>query len=179
MKSGCMGITSLGYGGTPTNRSGRLVQNLSVRRPAHQMVWWLRTGDLGVIFDGELFIMGRIKDLLVVDGSNHYPDDVEATIQEITGGRVVAIVCRMNALSSLSPSSNSRSGATRTRKHWISSVPSNVRSHRIAKAHRVRISDLVPVAPGSIPITTSGKVRRSACVERYLQHQFTRLDVPA
>ena len=52
---------------------------------------WLRTGDLGVISDGELFIIGRIKDLLIVDGRNHYPDDIEATIQEITGGRVAAI----------------------------------------------------------------------------------------
>ncbi len=52
---------------------------------------WLRTGDLGVMSDGELFIMGRIKDLLIVDGRNHYPDDIEATIQEITGGRVAAI----------------------------------------------------------------------------------------
>ena len=52
---------------------------------------WLRTGDLGVISDGELFIVGRIKDLLIVDGRNHYPDDIEATIQEITGGRVAAI----------------------------------------------------------------------------------------
>ena len=41
--------------------------------------------------DGELFIMGRIKDLLIVDGRNHYPDDIEATIREITGGRVAAI----------------------------------------------------------------------------------------
>ena len=42
---------------------------------------WLRTGDLGVISEGELFIVGRIKDLLIVDGRNHYPDDIEATIQ--------------------------------------------------------------------------------------------------
>ena len=46
---------------------------------------WLRTGDLGVMSEGELFIVGRIKDLLIVDGRNHYPDDIEATIQEITG----------------------------------------------------------------------------------------------
>ena len=46
---------------------------------------------MGVISDGELFIIGRIKDLLIVDGRNHYPDDIEATIQEITGGRVAAI----------------------------------------------------------------------------------------
>ncbi len=38
-----------------------------------------------------MFIIGRIKDLLIVDGRNHYPDDIEATIQEITGGRVAAI----------------------------------------------------------------------------------------
>src|SRR5690606_30552605 len=52
---------------------------------------WLRTGDLGAMFDGELFIIGRIKDVLIVDGRNHYPDDIEATIREITGGRVAAV----------------------------------------------------------------------------------------
>jgi acyl-CoA synthetase (AMP-forming)/AMP-acid ligase II len=52
---------------------------------------WLRTGDLGVFSEGEMFIVGRIKDLLIVYGRNHYPDDIEATIQEITRGRCVAI----------------------------------------------------------------------------------------
>jgi acyl-CoA synthetase (AMP-forming)/AMP-acid ligase II len=141
---------------------------------------WLRTGDLGVISDGELFIVGRIKDLLVVDGSNHYPDDVEATIQEITGGRVVAISVpdehteQLVAIIELKKRGHTDEEALdklRAVKREVSTA--------IAKSHRVRISDLVLVAPGSIPITTSGKVRRSTCVERYLQHQFTRLDVPA
>ena len=52
---------------------------------------WLRTGDLGFVSDGELFIIGRIKDLLIVYGRNHSPDDIEATIQEITRGRCAAI----------------------------------------------------------------------------------------
>ena len=52
---------------------------------------WLRTGDLGFISEGELFIVGRIKDLLIIHGRNHYPEDIEATVQEITGGRVAAI----------------------------------------------------------------------------------------
>ena len=52
---------------------------------------WLRTGDSGFFFDDELFIIGRIKDLLIVYGRNHSPDDIEATIQEITGGRCAAI----------------------------------------------------------------------------------------
>ena len=52
---------------------------------------WLRTGDQGFFFDDELFIIGRIKDLLIVYGRNHSPDDIEATVQEITGGRCAAI----------------------------------------------------------------------------------------
>ena len=52
---------------------------------------WLRTGDLGFFSDGDMFIVGRIKDLLIVYGRNHSPDDIEATIQEITAGRCVAI----------------------------------------------------------------------------------------
>ena len=52
---------------------------------------WLRTGDLGFISDGELFIIGRIKDLLIVYGRNHSPDDLEATIQSIAPGRCAAI----------------------------------------------------------------------------------------
>ncbi len=52
---------------------------------------WLRTGDSGFVSGGELFIIGRIKDLLIVYGRNHAPDDIEATIQEITSGRCAAI----------------------------------------------------------------------------------------
>ena len=58
---------------------------------------WLRTGDLGFIYEGELFIVGRIKDLLIIRGSNHYPEDIEATVQEITGGRVAAISVPVNS----------------------------------------------------------------------------------
>ncbi|MDT5221096.1 MAG: long-chain fatty acid adenylyltransferase FadD28, partial [Mycobacterium sp.] len=52
---------------------------------------WLRTGDSGFYSDGELFIMGRVKDLLIVYGRNHSPDDIEATVQEISAGRCAAI----------------------------------------------------------------------------------------
>src|SRR5690606_16240299 len=41
---------------------------------------WFRTGDLGMYLDGELYITGRIKDMIIVDGRNHYPQDVEATV---------------------------------------------------------------------------------------------------
>ncbi len=141
---------------------------------------WLRTGDLGVIFEGELFVTGRLKDLLVVDGSNHYPDDIEATIHEITGGRVVAISIpgdhteRLVAIIEL----NNRAHTDQKAVDKLRAVKREV-AWAISDSHRLRIADLVPVPPGNIPITTSGKVRRSACVERYLRQEFTRLDVPA
>ena len=140
---------------------------------------WLRTGDLGVFSEGELFVVGRIKDLLIVDGSNHYPDDIEATIQEITGGRVAAISVpddrseRLVAIVELH-----KRGRTAEEMDRLRTVKREVTS-AISMSHRLRVADLVLVAPGSIPVTTSGKIRRSACVERYLQSEFTRLDVPA
>ena len=62
---------------------------------------WLRTGDLGFVSDGELFIVGRIKDLLIIRGRNHYPEDIEATVQEITGGRVAAIAVPVDSTEKL------------------------------------------------------------------------------
>src|ERR1700722_12797878 len=62
---------------------------------------WLRTGDLGFIYEGELFIVGRIKDLLIIRGRNHYPEDIEATVQEITRGRVAAISVPVNSTEQL------------------------------------------------------------------------------
>jgi long chain fatty acid CoA FadD26 len=138
---------------------------------------WLRTGDLGVIFDGELFIVGRIKDLLIVDGRNHYPDDIEATIQEITGGRVAAISVpnhrseQLVAIVELKKrGSSDEEGLDRLQavKHKLALA--------VSELHGLRVADLVLVPPGSIPITTSGKVRRSACAERYRQEKFSRLD---
>jgi long-chain fatty acid adenylase/transferase FadD26 len=146
--------------------------------PATPRDRWLRTGDLGVISEDELFIVGRIKDLLIVDGRNHYPDDIEATIQEITGGRVAAISIpddrteRLVAIVEL----KKRGGSDEEALHRLRTVKREVTS-AISRTHRVRVADLVLVSPGSIPITTSGKVRRSACVERYRQDEFTRLEV--
>jgi long chain fatty acid CoA FadD26 len=152
---------------------GRIVEH-SQGTPAKG---WLRTGDLGVISDSELFIVGRIKDLLIVDGRNHYPDDIEATIQEITGGRAAAISVpddeseRLVAIAEV----KKRGASDEEARHRLRSVKREVIS-AVSKMHSVRVADLVLVPPGSIPITTSGKVRRSASAQRYSQDEFTRLD---
>jgi len=139
---------------------------------------WLRTGDLGAFSDGELYIMGRLKDLVVVDGRNHFPDDIEATVREITGGRVAAIAIpkvgteQLVIIAELKSRCVSRAEAElefRTAKRDVASV--------VSATHGLHVADLVGVEPGSIPITSSGKIRRSACVERYLNGQFARSDV--
>lgn len=138
---------------------------------------WLRTGDSGFFFEGELYIIGRIKDLLIVYGRNHSPDDIEATVQEITRGRCAAIAVPHEGIEKLvviaevknqRPSHEEGANKLAVVEREVTSAVSN--------SHGLGVADLVVVAPGSIPITTSGKVRRSACAEQYRQGQFARLN---
>ena len=134
---------------------------------------WLRTGDLGAISDGELFIMGRIKDVVIIYGRNHYPDDIEATIQQITGGRVAAISVqdhraeKLVAIIEFEVPDPSPEDALDAVKREVTSA--------LSEEHGLGAADIVLVSPGSIPCTSSGKVRRSACAERYRRNEFTRL----
>lgn len=140
---------------------------------------WLRTGDLGVIFDGELYIVGRIKDLLIVDGRNHYPDDIEVTVGAITGGRVAAVSIpdeaseKLVAVAEIKPPVGSPEESAEKIRDLRRRVAAAVRN-----THGVRVADLVLVGQGSLPITTSGKVRRSSCAEQYRLGQFSRVDTP-
>jgi fatty acid CoA ligase FadD21 len=138
---------------------------------------WLRTGDLGFIYEGELFIVGRIKDLLIIRGRNHYPEDIEATVQEITRGRVAAISVPVNSTEKLVTviELKKRTDLHDDKMRWLSEVKSDVTS-AISNAHGLNVGDLVLVSPGSIPTTTSGKIRRAACIDQYRQDQFVRLD---
>jgi acyl transferase domain-containing protein/acyl-CoA synthetase (AMP-forming)/AMP-acid ligase II/NADPH-dependent curcumin reductase CurA/acyl carrier protein/NADP-dependent 3-hydroxy acid dehydrogenase YdfG len=140
---------------------------------------WLRTGDLGFLSDGELFIVGRIKDLLIVYGRNHAPDDIEATIQQITRNRCVAIavpgdggVEKLVAIVELklkAPADSDEAAAQ------LGVVRREITA-ALSRSHGLSVADLVLVQPGSIPLTTSGKVRRRDCVQLYLHDEFTRID---
>lgn len=138
---------------------------------------WLRTGDQGFIFSGELFIVGRIKDLLIIHGRNHYPEDVEATVQEVTGGRVAAISVPVDSTEKLVTviELKKRGDSDEEAMRRLACVKSDVTA-AISTVHGLNVADLVLVSPGSIPTTTSGKIRRAACVEQYRQDQFARLD---
>ncbi len=138
---------------------------------------WLRTGDLGFVSEGEMFIVGRIKDLLIVYGRNHAPDDIEATIQEITRNRCVAIavpdddgVEQLVTIVEFKAPADPEEAATQ-----LGAVRRQITA-AISKAHGLGVADLVLVPPHSIPLTTSGKVRRRDCLQRYVHGEFTRLD---
>jgi long-chain fatty acid adenylyltransferase FadD28 len=168
---------ALGYWGRPeeTERTfGAKLLRTSGDTPEKP---WLRTGDLGFISDGELFIIGRIKDLLIVYGRNHSPDDIEATIHEITRGRCAAISVpgdRSEQLVAIIELKN-RGDSYEEAMEALGMVKREVTS-AISNSHGLSVADLVLVPPGSIPTTTSGKVRRSACVEHYRHGRFARLD---
>ena len=139
---------------------------------------WLRTGDLGFISEGELFIIGRMKDLLIVRGRNHYPDDIEVTVSAISGGRVAAIADpaaeteRLVVVAEL----KRRHETDEEMAERINAVKGDVTS-AISRVHGLSVADLVVVEPGAIPITTSGKIRRSGAVEKYRKNEFNRLAV--
>ena len=166
-----------GYWGRPPDEQRCFGATLVHASPGTADGPWLRTGDLGFISDGELFIVGRIKDLLIIRGRNHYPEDIEATVQGITGGRVAAISVPVNSTEKLVTviEVKKRGDSVVAAMHWLSGVKSDITS-AISNAHGLNVGDLVLVPPGSIPTTTSGKIRRAACVEQYRQDQFIRLD---
>jgi long chain fatty acid CoA FadD26 len=169
-----------GYWQKPVETDGTFDARIVAPSAGTPATSWLRTGDLGVIFEGELFILGRLKDVLIVDGRNHYPDDIEATIHEITGGRVAAISVSGDSTERLvvivELDERNRSDADYPLK--LRAVKREIIS-AISTSHGLRLADLVLVAPGSIPLTTSGKVRRSTCAECYTNDAFKRLDVSA
>jgi fatty acid CoA ligase FadD28 len=168
---------ALGYWQKPQETETTFRGTLVAPSPGTPEAPWLRTGDQGFLFDDELFVIGRIKDLLIVYGRNHSPDDIEATIQEITGGRCAAIAVADTHAEKLVVliEVKKRGDSDQEAADKLTLVKREVTS-AISNSHGLSIADLVLVSPGSIPITTSGKVRRATCVEQYRHGQFARVD---
>ena len=129
---------------------------------------WLRTGDLAYLVDGELVICGRIKDLIIVGGRNVFPQDVERAVGELSGiraGNVIAFgVSGRHGKESLVIVAESRSDDP-------DSVRASV-SARVREVVGLPAKDVVLVAPASLPKTSSGKLQRTLCRQRYLAEQL-------
>lgn len=136
---------------------------------------FLRTGDLGFQLDGELFVAGRLKDLIVIRGRNHYPEDIEVTTQDshpaLLRGRGVAF--------SITPQSSSAEelvvvqeiDRNRSREVDTGEVIAAIRT-AVTEHHQVKPYAVVLVEPSRIPTTSSGKIRRSRCRQRFIDGEL-------
>ncbi|MGH9192107.1 MAG: AMP-binding protein [Acidimicrobiales bacterium] len=137
---------------------------------------WLRTGDLSYLLDGQLVVCGRIKDVIIVGGRNLFPEDVERAVGRLEGvraGNVIAFgVEGDRGRESLVVVAESRA------------VDDDLAAVRRLVAERVRdavgvpAKDIVLVAPGTLPKTSSGKLQRSLCKRYYRDGRLDPVDAP-
>jgi acyl-CoA synthetase (AMP-forming)/AMP-acid ligase II len=124
---------------------------------------WLRTGDLGFLDGaGEIYITGRIKDVIIIYGNNHYPQDIEATMQ--SAHPALRPNCGV-AFSYVDHRGIEKlvlvQEVERTQRHQISTdeIEKRIRE-AISNEHEVGVHEIVLIRPGGIPKTTSGKIQR-------------------
>jgi acyl-CoA synthetase (AMP-forming)/AMP-acid ligase II len=133
---------------------------------------WLRTGDLGFLdSDGELFITGRIKDLIIIRGNNHYPQDIEATVQALHPA------LRQNGGAAFSvPDDRGEETLVivqeieRTERNRIdpTEITDRIREG-VADQHELFARHIALIRPGTLPKTTSGKIQRGRTRRLWLE----------
>lgn len=128
---------------------------------------YLRTGDMGFLDQGEVFVTGRLKDVIIVWGRNHYPQDIEQTVEsihpdlkrygaavfsaEIEGRERVVLVQEIR----------------RPQKHDLDKLLEDIRNE-VAAEHQIPLDVIVLIKLGELPKTSSGKIQRSIAREQFL-----------
>jgi fatty-acyl-CoA synthase len=135
---------------------------------------WLHTGDLGYLSGGELFICGRAKDVIIVNGRKHHPQDLERAVDDLAGvrrGRVVAFGVVEHGRPDgvvivVEPS------GTDAAEMLVESI-----RRRIGDLFGLYVDDVAVVPSGTVGRTTSGKVQRAATKARYERGDFSPMTV--
>ncbi len=129
---------------------------------------YLRTGDLGFMHDGELYVCGRLKDLIILAGRNIHPQDIEDSLRDCH--RAI----RPGGIAAFAVEGGNREGlavlvevAADAPSEELSSLVPAIRTV-VAKEHQLRCATVIVGPPGSVSKTTSGKVQRSRCRDRLL-----------
>lgn len=134
---------------------------------------FLRTGDLGFLKDGELFVTGRIKDLIIIDGYNHYPQDIELTVEQshpaLRPGCCAAFSIdvagqeRLVIVAEVERRYLPRRVESLDTKEAVQAIRRAVAEHHELNVHAVSL-----LKPGAIPKTSSGKIQRHVCRTNFL-----------
>ena len=160
---------AIGYWNRPAETAAAFGAHLADGRGPY-----LRTGDLGVMIDGELTVTGRVKDLVIVAGRKLHAEDIEATIHEMADDRLrhgsnavfaaeIGGKERIIVAVELNRAPGRMSGDLAPIRAAIGAA--------VARTHDVTVHDVAFLAPGEIPRTSSGKVRRHLCRAQYLDRQ--------
>lgn len=134
---------------------------------------FLRTGDLGFLLDGELFVTGRCKDVIIIRGRNHYPQDLEKTVEEsnaaLRAGCGAAFAIQVNGEERLVVVQEVERSCTR--RLDVNGVIGDIRQALTAQ-HGLQVHAITLIKTGSIPKTSSGKIQRYACREKFLNRRL-------
>lgn len=130
---------------------------------------FLRTGDLGFIQNGELFITGRMKDVIIIWGRNHYPQDIEYSVQQ--SHKALSLDCGAAFTVEVNHQEKlvivQEVERTYLRKLAVDEIVSAIRE-TVALNHGLQVYAILLIKPASIPKTSSGKIQRHACRHAFL-----------
>jgi phthiocerol/phenolphthiocerol synthesis type-I polyketide synthase C len=137
---------------------------------------YLRTGDLGAVYQNEIYITGRIKDVVIIRGQNHYPQDIEHTVFRSHP----ALAIGHGAAFSVDVENEERLvivqevKRSQRKKFNGAEVIKEIRA-AIAEQHGLKVHAVLLLAPNTVHITSSGKIQRKACRHDFLSNQFQSL----
>ena len=149
------------------NRPEESKQTFQARIEGENNGTYMRTGDLGFIHDGELFVTGRLKDLIIIRGVNHYPQDIEQTTEaahedlRVCGSAAITVGAEGEEKLVILQEVNRRKGIDHNK------IYESIRK-AIALDHELSIATIVLLRAGSIPRTSSGKIQHHACKNDFL-----------
>jgi fatty-acyl-CoA synthase len=126
---------------------------------------WLHTGDLGYVAGGEVYVSGRLKDILIVNGRNYYPQGIEWVVDEIPGVR------RGSSVVFTRPGKASEEVVVAVESRATEDAAQALRAQivtRVGEEFQLAVADVALAPPGTLPKTSSGKLQRRKTREQYL-----------